>query len=377
MFTDNEFSLKLTVFEEATGYYSTLENLKEKKNFGSLGKLPLEISYTSPQQITPYSFYYGRLVRKTTTIKGFYVDIGEKKLAFLPQKEIRETIIPHLNEGEYIVVQVKRTNEGIEKPIKVSTYFSIPVPQGVFIQNKGLRGCILEKEENFKETFSELAQSFLKHILDSKPTKKKKPQLIFKWFPFYTQILSNLDILHSIDTNSIKAINFLNILKNLISNGLEKKETIREILYEKLFILEKSFISLKRAISLAQWKLASQVLKMKKIPFGTEGGFFIIEELQTLTFIDINSGGKLKEEEVNFLALEYLAHLFRLRNLGGVIVIDFVRMDEEDIKPRRNFKKQILKEKFSEILKKYRLCGCKVYGFTKAGLFEVVCPKIY
>lgn len=69
------------------------------------------------------------------------------------------------------------------------------------------------------------------------------------------------------------------------------------------------------------------------------GGFLVIQPTEALTVIDVNSGksvGKKTTEEtfyhLNLEAAREIAHQIRLRNLSGIIIVDFIDMDEEEHK---------------------------------------------
>ncbi len=69
------------------------------------------------------------------------------------------------------------------------------------------------------------------------------------------------------------------------------------------------------------------------------GGFLVIQPTEALTVIDVNSGkstGKKSAEEtfyhLNLEAAKEIAHQIRLRNLSGIIIVDFIDMDEEEHK---------------------------------------------
>lgn len=97
----------------------------------------------------------------------------------------------------------------------------------------------------------------------------------------------------------------------------------------------------------------------------------IIDELETLTVIDVNTGSrksKMKKDDflmaVNLDLLDFIAYNLRLRNIGGMVVVDFLRVR----------KKEKLKEEFEKSLKKYGL-EAKSYGFSQMGLFELVIKR--
>jgi len=77
-----------------------------------------------------------------------------------------------------------------------------------------------------------------------------------------------------------------------------------------------------------------QALK-KRIPLRS-GGYIVIEQTEALVAIDVNSGGHISSRNLeetgfktNLEAAREIAHQLRLRNLGGIIVIDFIDMREE------------------------------------------------
>ncbi|MCW8983059.1 MAG: ribonuclease G, partial [Gammaproteobacteria bacterium] len=67
------------------------------------------------------------------------------------------------------------------------------------------------------------------------------------------------------------------------------------------------------------------------------GGYLIFDQTEAMTTIDVNTGGfvghrNLEETifKTNLEAAQSIARQLRLRNLGGIIIIDFIDMDEED-----------------------------------------------
>lgn len=94
------------------------------------------------------------------------------------------------------------------------------------------------------------------------------------------------------------------------------------------------------------------------------GVSLMIEQTAALTAIDINSSStKLKPYEVNYRAATAIARQLQLRNIGGQVVIDFLRLHD---------KKQ-LGDLDSYWRRTTRTDPCQVvtHGFTKMGLFEL------
>ena len=100
------------------------------------------------------------------------------------------------------------------------------------------------------------------------------------------------------------------------------------------------------------------------------GGFITIDKTEALTAIDVNSGkyigGKSLEQTiytVNKEATIEIAKQLKLRDIGGIIIIDYIDMKEEQNKEKIEV---LLKEE----LKKDR-SKTQVLGFTKLNLLEM------
>jgi ribonuclease G len=100
------------------------------------------------------------------------------------------------------------------------------------------------------------------------------------------------------------------------------------------------------------------------------GGYLILDQTEALTTIDVNTGGYVGVRsfddtifKTNLEAAQVIARQLRLRNLGGIIIIDFIDMDSEE---HRN---AVLNE-FRKALARDRV-RMSVYGFTQLGLVEM------
>ncbi len=100
------------------------------------------------------------------------------------------------------------------------------------------------------------------------------------------------------------------------------------------------------------------------------GGYLIIEETEALVSIDINTGRFLGysnlEETVfktNCEAVEQIARQIRLRNLAGIIVIDFIDMEDEE-------HRRIVVEKLKEAFKRDRI-KTNILEITELGLVQM------
>jgi ribonuclease G len=92
---------------------------------------------------------------------------------------------------------------------------------------------------------------------------------------------------------------------------------------------------------------------LRKVPL-KRGGYLLVDRAEALTAIDVNTGGKVKGQsqaknivETNIDAAWEVAKQMRLRDLGGLIVVDFIDMESEDDKDSvvKEFKKAIRQDK--------------------------------
>jgi len=100
------------------------------------------------------------------------------------------------------------------------------------------------------------------------------------------------------------------------------------------------------------------------------GGYLIIDQTEALTTIDVNTGGfvggRSFDETIfktNLEAAQVIARQLRLRNLGGIIIVDFIDMDTEE------HKNAVLNE-FRKTLARDRT-RMTINGFTQLGLVEM------
>ncbi len=97
--------------------------------------------------------------------------------------------------------------------------------------------------------------------------------------------------------------------------------------------------------------------------FLSHGGNLIIQEAAALTAIDVNtSSDKRSNLSVNIEAAHELARQIRLRNIGGIIIIDFLKMN----KAGENALVKELKRAINQ-----DPCTVQIHGFTKLGLMEL------
>ncbi|MDD7463381.1 MAG: ribonuclease E/G [Anaerococcus sp.] len=165
---------------------------------------------------------------------------------------------------------------------------------------------------------------------------------------------------------------------NKLKASLEREENFNptpKLLLEKnskdLYVKENSGLKIieKSIFQDAFINQAFTMLKDKKVYH--DQASLIFEELETLTAIDINtSKAKTGQKEgaffddINRSVLDFLAYNLKLRNIGGMVVIDFLRGDD----------RKTLEDDFKNCLDSYGL-EYEIYGFTNMGLFELTLKR--
>jgi len=106
------------------------------------------------------------------------------------------------------------------------------------------------------------------------------------------------------------------------------------------------------------------------------GGYLVIDQAEALTAIDVNTGkyvGSTNLEatvlKTNLEAAKEIARQIRLRNLGGIIIVDFIDMllEEHQLEVLHTLEEEIKKDKTKT----------NVLGLTKLGLVEMTRKKVY
>lgn len=104
------------------------------------------------------------------------------------------------------------------------------------------------------------------------------------------------------------------------------------------------------------------------------GGYLVFDHTEALTVIDVNSGGSVASStlsetifQTNLLAAKEIAIQLRLRDITGIIVVDFIDMNKEK---DRNVLLEVLRASFQDDKKKP-----KVLGLTNLGLVEITRKK--
>ncbi len=341
------------------------------------------------------NIYIGRVVRVLPGMQCAFVDLGIEKTGFLhvadfiEAKQENASILPIekiLSGGQYILVQVMKDAMGTKGP-RLTTYISIAGRNLVYLpttdEHIGISQKITDNNEReyLRQKLEEIIPPDLKggfilrtasNDADAQDFAQDMQYLLKVWQKIITVPKTNIGLVHTElplsfkmcrDTKNIDAIyvdnvlhlqalqEFLSIYIPHMLHILHLHQNTRDIL--DLYNIEQTLATnLDRRVNLKS------------------GGFLIIDETEAMITIDVNTGGYIGKTsfadtilKINLEACHEIAHHLRLRNLGGIIIIDFIDMHQE---AHHNLVIEQLKKALStDRAKTY------VYGFTKLGLVEM------
>lgn len=294
------------------------------------------------------NIYVAEIERMVKNINGAFVRIGKdlpscymelkngiqqgKKLVVQVSKDAVKLKAPcvttNLNfQGKYLVLTTDNTILGISSKIdretkEVLKKWMEPLMDGTFGIVVRTNAAAAEKAAIMEEF------AFLKKRLDrirAIGEHRTSFSLLEEAMPFYIEALRDV---YSEELVSIRTDipDYYDHIKAYLSE-YQKEEL------DKLSLYEDSLVSLSNLYSLRS--LMEDVLRERV--WLKSGGFLIIQQTEAFVSIDVNSGkfvGKKKEQEtyrkINLEAAEEIAKQLRLRNLSGIILIDFINLAREE-----------------------------------------------
>ena len=340
------------------------------------------------------NIYIGKVQNVITGLQSAFVNIGEKRNAFIHIKDILpkvditknlpiqdESINNLVKPGDPIIVEVKK--EAIDKKgprlsthISLSSRFIVFMPNSDFVtvsqkiekedEKERLKRIVIKylppnsgaiirtSAENHSE--EDIKKDINKAIERWKYIKSKKvdkiPQKIYDKGGVLKKTLVDL-VDNNLDKIVLQDENDYAIIKNIID----------EIEANTLIEIDKNILdkySLKKQIE----SLNSNKVWLKS------GAFITIDKTEALVAIDVNSGkyiGKKDVEEtitaVNLEAAKEISKQIRLRDISGIIIIDFIDMQKDE-------NKQAVINEIKKWSKSDR-SRVQVEEFTKLNLMEI------
>ncbi|MFB0593778.1 ribonuclease E [Aeromonas hydrophila] len=310
------------------------------------------------------NIYKGKITRVEPSLEAAFVDYGAERHGFLPLKEIARNYFPSgysyqgrpnikevVREGQEVIVQIDKEERGT-KGAALTTFISLAGSYLVLMPNNPRAGGISRRIEGderteLKEALSGLTVPDGMGLIVRTAGVGKSPEEL-EWD--LNVLLNHWDSIHKA-SQSRSAPVLIHQESNVIVRAIRDylRRDVGEILIDNPVIFEraKAHIELVRPDFLNRVKLYKgevalfnhfQIESQIESAFQREvrlpsGGSIVIDPTEALTSIDINSsratkGGDIEETalQTNLEAADEIARQLRLRDLGGLIVIDFIDM---------------------------------------------------
>lgn len=334
------------------------------------------------------SIFVGRVVKIEKGLQAAFVDIGSEKLGFLQRKELptaranpTKKMESLITEGERLIVQVTKDaydtkGARLTANITIADHAIVYLPFGNYIalSKKLAQDDATEKKaiiENLREdnegaiirtvaadlTNEELEQAFLHlrdrwTLLEKESKQLKVPSCLYYDAPVLDRFIRKFASEH-ID----------HIYLDDASIATEIRQRYQHL---KATITWEKQLESRLPLSIEQ---VMQACVHPKVD-AENGVSLYIEETEAMTIIDVNSGGFTGRNDkerthlhANIYAAKEIARQVRLRNLSGIIILDFISM-----------KNPVDKKKVLDILRTALdkdPIRSEVYGFTQLGLVEM------
>lgn len=310
------------------------------------------------------NIYKGKITRVEPSLEAAFVDYGAERHGFLPLKEIARNYFPSgysyqgrpnikevVREGQEVIVQIDKEERGT-KGAALTTFISLAGSYLVLMPNNPRAGGISRRIEGderteLKEALSGLTVPDGMGLIVRTAGVGKSPEEL-EWD--LNVLLNHWDSIHKASQDRTAPV-LIHQESNVIVRAIRDylRRDVGEILIDDPVIFERAraHIELVRPDFLNRVKLYKgevalfnhfQIESQIESAFQREvrlpsGGSIVIDPTEALTSIDINSsratkGGDIEETalQTNLEAADEIARQLRLRDLGGLIVIDFIDM---------------------------------------------------
>ena len=340
------------------------------------------------------NIYIGKVQNVLNGLQSAFVDIGEKKAAFIHVKDIlpkvdvskdaKQEEIPIsklIKAGDPIIVEVKR--EAIDKKgPRLSTHLSLSSRFIVFMPNAPFVTVSQKiEDEKEKERLKNIVKKYLpkntgaivRTVAENQSEdiiKEDIQKVVKRWNDIKSKAIDNYpQIIY--DKGGVLKKTIVDLadsnLDRIVLENKEDVELIEEILNQ---IGANAKIEVEPDIR-EKYSLEKQINAIHNNKIWLKSGAFItIDKTEALIAIDVNSGkftGKDDVEEtvteVNLEAAKEIAKQIRLRDISGIIVIDFIDMKEDSNK-----------KKVIDAIKKYSKkdrSKVQVEDYTKLNLMHI------
>jgi ribonuclease G len=314
------------------------------------------------------NIYKGKVTRILPGMQAAFVDVGIERAAFLHASDVRvpgrsgdaggptPTITELLRDGQELVVQVVKDPLGT-KGARVTTHITLPARYVVFMPYSKHIGVSQKIEDDAeRERLRAMLKSAIEgdesggYILRTVAGSVSEDELTtdIRYLRRLWQVVQKrmqeapvCSLLHEDLTLALRS------MRDLVRENVEKVRIDSREAFVKARDFAINFIpEVAERIEVYPgerpifdlYGVEDEIKKSleRKVPLKS-GGYLVIDQTEAMTTIDVNTGayvGRKNQEETlfktNLEATQVIARQLRLRNLGGMIIIDFIDMAEPE-----------------------------------------------
>lgn len=360
--------------------------------------IPVEVYFEPPGAELVGSIFKGKVENVLPGIEAAFVDIGLEKNAFLYVHDARAAALARgrklkikeiLRPGQEVIVQVVKGPLGRKGP-RVTTQIALPGRHLVLataVQHTGVSRRISSsvERERLKRLSVGLRPAGMGLIIrtaaagaDEAELRHDLAVLLKRWeeiqqkarAPGPRLLYKDVDLLPRILRDFFTAD-----VQRLVVDSAELKGQVLEIMNELGPDL-KDRVYLENGRDLMEVYGVQQEVEraLKRRIWLKSGGYIVFDQTEAFTAVDVNTGKYVGSQSLektvartNLEAAQEIARQLRLRNIGGIIIIDFIDMVEE------KHRQEVLAA-LEEALKQDRVRS-HILGITRLGLVELTRKK--
>ncbi len=318
------------------------------------------------------NIYCGRVQRVMPGMQAAFVDIGLERSAFLHAADASRPILAAdpiegvaqpppvppitemVHEGQRVIVQVIKDPIG-SKGARLSTYLSIPSRYLVLLPGSATLGVSARIEdeverERLRGILGELAEGSAAGLIARTNAEGLERQELAEDVAYVRKVWESV---HEGMEGAQPGERIyeepplpLRVLRDLMHDDIEKVRVDSRETFERTLVFAQRFMP-GLAVRVEHYAGERPIFDLygvedeiqkalrKEVPLKS-GGYLVIDQTEAMTTIDVNTGGYLGSRNLeetafrtNLEAAQAAARQLRLRNLGGIIIIDFIDMHDE------------------------------------------------
>ena len=362
------------------------------------------------------NIYKGRVSRVLPGMQAAFIDIGLERTAFLHAADIVKLAYEHdeaqavpadirglLHEGTDVLVQVLKDPLGT-KGARLTTRVSIPSRYLVYMPDgRGIALSARIEDEAERERLRGLLEAFARELAPGgyivrTAGEGAAPEALRADMLFLNKLWEDLraragevqagDLVHEDLPLAVR------MLRDLSGRGVERVRVDAADTYARMQDFTHRFMpgigagveyytGPRPIFELYGIEEEIQRALERQVPLKS-GGHLIIDQTEAMTTIDVNTGAYVGHRNLedtilktNLEAAETISRQLRLRNLGGIIIIDFIDMDDEE---HKRLVRQALEQALAHDHAKTQVTGLSALGLvemtrkrTRESLEHILC----